>query len=443
VDALHNLYLGTANRMMTWWKTNINPATGEVYLSNTDFKDMAEKAKLIIVPPQFTPISHKIASGFSGLKGDEWRSWVFVYSSLLLKGKITGNAMTCWMKFLKVNQVLGWPSITDVEIKEAHKLLKEFGKECADIYGINLIPPNFHLHLHLKNTIRDFGPIYSTWLYGMERDGDIKDVNTNFKQGLEATFMKKYLQHVHAKNYIKGFSARIFNNPVMMGVLSSLVPGVVDSFVDDEVCLGNVLGRNTQCFDLATFINHSTDDTRLVRSSEPLHPSFSSSKHIDRYVVMSNSHYQCLADFYKNIYKKHYTISEFHQSHQTITSTAIITNTIERFTEIDLLGQKIRSLASRTKRSLYIQASINGEMRVGRVNYFFSNQVKLPVPNTFEVQPTKHVFAFVEWFEKSTLFLESFNVHYASIGNQPSKTLTRTQFYLCIVFTPAFLYNLI
>jgi hypothetical protein len=36
---------------------------------------MAKQGKLIVVPPQFIPISHKIASGFSGLKGEEWRGW--------------------------------------------------------------------------------------------------------------------------------------------------------------------------------------------------------------------------------------------------------------------------------------------------------------------------------------------------------------------------------
>jgi hypothetical protein len=149
------------------------------------------------------------------------------------------------------------PSITNAEIDKAHELLKEFGKECADIYGIDLISPNFHLRLHLNDTVSHFGPIYSTSLYGMERaNGDIKDVNTNFKQGLEATFMKKYLKHVHAQDYIKGFSARIFNNSVMMNVLFSLLPGVADSFDDDKASLCPNLGSNTQRFDLATFINH-------------------------------------------------------------------------------------------------------------------------------------------------------------------------------------------
>lgn len=408
VDALHNLYLGTAKRMMDWWKK-----TG--YLSEVDFRDMSVKAKSIIVPPQFTPIAHKIASGFSNMKGDEWRSWVFVYSSLLLKGKITGNAMSSWMKFVKANQILGGPSITDEQIDQAYQLLREFGKECVGIYGITIITPNFHLHLHLKDTIRDFGPIYSTWLYGMERaNGDIKDVNTNFKQGLEATFMKKYLQHVHAQDYIKGFSARIFNNPVMMDVLSSLLPGVVDSLGDDEARLETELSRNTQCFDLATFISHSTDDPRLVTGSEPLPPSFFSSKSFDQSVVMNSSHYQCLTSFYKNVYPR-YHITDFRQQHQPISSTAIIDRVINKFAEINLLGQKIRSLTSRTKRGLYIEASVNDELRVGRVNYFFSNKAKLPSPNTLQVHSTVHFFAFVEWFEKSPVLFESFDVHNASV----------------------------
>jgi hypothetical protein len=417
VDALHNLYLGTAHRMMTWWKTKINPATNQVYLCDADFKEMTLKAKNISVPPQFTPIAHKIASGFSGMKGDEWRSWVFVYSSLLLKGKIAGNAMTSWMKFVKANQILGGPSITNAETDEAHELLKEFGKECADIYGIDLISPNFHLHLHLKDTVRDFGPIYSTWLYGMERaNGDIKDVNTNFKQGLEATFMKKYLQHVHAQDYIKGFSARIFNNSVMMNVLSSLLPGVADSFDDDEVSLGSDLGSNIKLFDLANFINHSTDDARFVTGSEPLPPFFYSQKHFDRSVVMNSSHYQCLLHFYKYVYgEKNYAVVQHIQPQHRKASTIVVVNKIKKFSEINLLGQKIRSSASRSKRGIYIEALINGEFRVGRVAYFFCHAVQMPEYLKRSTKEVTHVFAFVEWFKKSPHLFTSFNAHHAFV----------------------------
>jgi hypothetical protein len=427
VDALHNLYLGTAKRMMDWWKKTVNPVTRQVYLSDADFRVMAARAKNIAVPPQFTPIAHKIASGFVGMKGDEWRSWVFVYSGLLLKGKITGDALTSWMKFVKANQILGGPSITNAQIDEAHKFLKEFGQECSVIYGANIISPNFHLHLHLKETIRDFGPIYSTWLYGMERaNGDIKDVNTNFKQGLEATFMKKYLQHVHAQDYIKGFSARIFNNPIMMNVLSSLLPGIADSLDNDEDSLGTDLSSNTQRFDLATFISHSTDDARLITGSEPLPPSFFSHKHFDRSVVMNSMHHQGLLDFYKDVYYRlNYDVVQYRLPHHRIRSTLIASMKIKKFTEINLLGQQIRSVSSRTKRGIYIEALVNGEFRVGRVAYFFSHVVEMPVYQRSQTQDVTHVFAFVEWFKKSPYYFESFNAHSAFVWQSAFETIDK------------------
>jgi hypothetical protein len=251
----------------------------------------------------------------------------------------------------------------------------------------------------------------------MERaNRDIKDVNTNFKQGLEANFMKKYLQHVHAQDYIKGFSARIFNNSVMMNVLSSLLPGVADSFDDDEASLGPNLGSNTQRFDLATFINHSTDDARLVTGSEPLPPSFYSHKYFDRSVVMNSSHFQCLLDFYKYVYNQtNYAVVQYRQSQHRIASTIAAINKIKKFTEIDLLGQKIRSNASRSKRGIYIEAFINGEFRVGRVAYFFSHVVRMPVPQKRSTTEVTHIFAFVEWFKKSPHLFTSFNAHHAFV----------------------------
>jgi hypothetical protein len=43
----------------------------------------------------------------------------------------------------------------------AHKLLHEFVIGVVELYGPEMVTPNMHLHLHLKDSIQDFGPIYA------------------------------------------------------------------------------------------------------------------------------------------------------------------------------------------------------------------------------------------------------------------------------------------
>lgn len=34
------------------------------------------------------------------------------------------------------------------------------------LYGSDAVTPNLHLHHHLYDSVRDFGPVYAFWLFG-------------------------------------------------------------------------------------------------------------------------------------------------------------------------------------------------------------------------------------------------------------------------------------
>ena len=55
-----------------------------------------------------------------------------------------------------------------------------------------------HLHLHYKEIILDYGPVYSYWCFSFERlNGILGDYYTN-NQNIEVQFMKKFLMHQQA-----------------------------------------------------------------------------------------------------------------------------------------------------------------------------------------------------------------------------------------------------
>ena len=45
---------------------------------------------------------------------------------------------------------------------------QDFVKNFERNYGSEAVTPNIHLHVHLTDCIRDFGPVYSFWLLSFE-----------------------------------------------------------------------------------------------------------------------------------------------------------------------------------------------------------------------------------------------------------------------------------
>ncbi|KAG1391906.1 hypothetical protein G6F59_014761 [Rhizopus arrhizus] len=130
----------------------------------------------------------------------------------------------------------------------AHKLFHEFVIGVAELYGPEMVTPNMHLHLHLKDSIQDFGPIYAFWLYGFERlNGDIKKMTVNYKTAFEVTYMKKFLSVVHYGDYIRNLPQGIKQNPVMMSSFGYLSPTPSDSLVASS--------STSTCFDFSLFVS--------------------------------------------------------------------------------------------------------------------------------------------------------------------------------------------
>ncbi|KAG1440783.1 hypothetical protein G6F56_011775 [Rhizopus delemar] len=62
VDPMHNLFLGTAKKMVHIWRTTKNKATRTFYLSDNDLDEMQIEANEIVIPQQYTPLHQKIGS---------------------------------------------------------------------------------------------------------------------------------------------------------------------------------------------------------------------------------------------------------------------------------------------------------------------------------------------------------------------------------------------
>ena len=93
VDPMHNLFLGTAKRMMDiWLETSV--------LTREDLEHIQEKIDATKVPSDLGRIPYKISKSFGGFTAEQWKTWVTVFSSFALFGHLAGSHYKCWLNFV-------------------------------------------------------------------------------------------------------------------------------------------------------------------------------------------------------------------------------------------------------------------------------------------------------------------------------------------------------
>ena len=59
---------------------------------------------------------------------------------------------------------------------------------------------NTHLHLHLQNVFKDYGPCYGYWLFSFERyNGILGRYHTN-QQSVEIQLMRRFIENMNIKS---------------------------------------------------------------------------------------------------------------------------------------------------------------------------------------------------------------------------------------------------
>ncbi|OAD75581.1 hypothetical protein PHYBLDRAFT_166812 [Phycomyces blakesleeanus NRRL 1555(-)] len=342
---------------------------------------MQAMAETMVVPMDYTVLGSKIGKGFGHMKADEWKSWVL-------------------------------PSITFSDLDDAHQLLQEFCNGCKCIYTANVLTCNMHLHPHLRETVRDFGPVYRYWLFGFERyKGLIKNVSTNRKDSFEATYMQSFVQDTFKGDYVNVVLQCPSQVP-FLPLLGKLTATAQPSSSKNKMTFPQ------RPFRLAAFVHAYSNPSLPVLGNEPLPPS-TFPLHIKPSSAMSNVDYPHLLDYYKVAY--HIPGLESYQFPSS--SLSFVDNQSTKLRSINLLGQVYKGSKYASGRGSFVQSLFLGSQGnnrlayTGQIQYLFLHSFTPPVVNT-ELQARivyqdKHVFAFVKWFQiehNRSRELESVNI---------------------------------
>ncbi|OAD73094.1 hypothetical protein PHYBLDRAFT_146407 [Phycomyces blakesleeanus NRRL 1555(-)] len=334
------------------------------------------------------------------MKADEWKSWVLVYSPVLLHGILPPLQFKNWMYFVDACRYYVKPSITFDEITTAHSLLEKFCNACNVDYTATILTCNMHLHLHLHECIRDFGPVYGYWLFGFERyNGILKNFKTNGKDGFEATYMKNFVQNAYKGDYV---------NAVLKS--SSQIPFIhtLSKLVTTSIPAATVTTLSSRPFRLQAFVQGYTDPYNPPKGNEPLPPSTFPLKY-KKPSVMDDSDYLHLLEYYQVAYN----LPDLASYQDTSYNRPALDNQIIKLKSIDILGQHYRGTNNSTiSRGSLVQAKFvgsNGNIILGfagQIQYLFTHSFQLPPTHNLHltrmVHDHQHVFAFIKWFRTSS-----------------------------------------
>ena len=173
IDPMHNLLLGTAKHVMHLWiKIGI--------ISPKQFDEIQQSVDSFSVPSDIGRITYKISSGFASFTADQWRSWIVIYSLIVLKDILPSEHYEVWCIFVQACFLLCTRSISKNDVCLADKVLVEFCTRFQHLYGGENTTMNMHLHCHLINSVLDYGPVCSCWLFSFERfNGILGGIPTN------------------------------------------------------------------------------------------------------------------------------------------------------------------------------------------------------------------------------------------------------------------------
>lgn len=126
----------------------------------------------IDLPSDIGRIPPKIAignDGFSNLTADQWKTFIMIYSTTILWDMLDDNDRKILGYFVQACYLLVTRLVTEDDLKEAQERLKDMTYLIESVYGPESITSNIHLALHIPDCCRDYGPIYSFWLFPFER----------------------------------------------------------------------------------------------------------------------------------------------------------------------------------------------------------------------------------------------------------------------------------
>jgi hypothetical protein len=158
VDPMHNLFLGTASYLYNFWDS-------KGYFNDKYKRTLHQFLKYSGSQFNYFPVG--FVEYWSQATADQWRHWVLHISTTFLSLVLPKNDLFCWRYFVKACWLLSCPILDKDSLTLAQESFQQFAKLMFSI--TKKVTTNAHMHVHLIQIIKDFGPVSSFWCFPLER----------------------------------------------------------------------------------------------------------------------------------------------------------------------------------------------------------------------------------------------------------------------------------
>lgn len=376
IDPMHNLFLGTAKRMLSIWKDH-------KLLQSEHFEIIQDRIEGIFCPSDVGKLPQKMASSLGSFNADQYKNWTILFSIYALKGVLPDDHLEYWRKFVLACKILCTRTLSRSNVRVANLLLISFCKKIEQAFGSECVTPNMHLHIHLDKCLYDFGPVYSFWLFSFEREnGILGSVPTN-KRDIEKQLMRKFLKN--------SYSVDLFSDEVVEEQFGPDFQKLKVLYEDNQRGTLSLIHKNSN-YDL---VQMSSKNVR-IESLSWIFDSFDGVKISTlKNCTLNERNVVFLKSMYKNLY---FNVEE---------SRISVCNTCRSTKYIDIYGSVLGIKMGRSSRSSMIMAHWHGD---GGQIIKYEDMELCPRPGQIENiilhnvliddKSCVHILAQVRWFAK-------------------------------------------
>ena len=128
IDTMHNLFLGTAKHCFWVWVDK------GLLTKQSLIIDLECKAKMFCVPAGIGILPCSFSSCYGAFTASQWKNWITIYSSVILKLALPPDDFRCWLLFVRSCSILCSHCVRQSDITSADMFLVQFCRQLERLH---------------------------------------------------------------------------------------------------------------------------------------------------------------------------------------------------------------------------------------------------------------------------------------------------------------------
>ena len=171
IDYMHGVLLGVQRLLLRLW---FSKDFSKRKFSMTKHVKEVDSRLLNIKPSSaISRLPRSIETSLKYWKASEYRSFLLYYGAVVLRGILDDIMLEHYLKFVEAMHILLKNGSMDRDITNAENMLCCFVKDFSSLYSESFMTLNVHQLLHLADSVRQLGPLYTHSCFTFENQNAV------------------------------------------------------------------------------------------------------------------------------------------------------------------------------------------------------------------------------------------------------------------------------